>query len=792
MNRKFRLFALLTVLCCCLGFASGQTNEQIKAARALAKQQGYSDAEIDKMLAGQQKGTATTGEKGLKTGEEEMMRTINKDGSMTVMRLDTTKFKEYARLDSIKRAEDQKIKIYGHDFFQSSFLTFIPSFNVPTPESYRLAPGDEVVLDIWGSQYLSTSQVISPEGSITIPEIGPVYLMGNTVREAEKYLRSYLSTYYAGLEGDKPTAFLRISLGKIRSLTINVVGDVTKPGTYSLPSLSSVMSALYMAGGPSEIGTLREVKIYRKNKLSSIFDMYGFFQDGKYDSNLRIEDDDIIKVGAYTNLVTIVGEVKRPMKYEMLDSENLETLIRYAGGFADAANTERVHVTRKKGFRRESFDVSSSHFGTFHLTDGDSLTVSTNIEDNLNRVYIEGAVWHQGSYAISDTLCTLQQLITSAGGLKDEAYSDRGYIKRLNEVRDSISIHFSVKDVMAGNEEVILFRDDSVRIFAHHELSPNSTILTYGELNKHYTISFRQGITLGDVILLSGGFSAGAAKNNIDVARRNFDNTSQAGDTIATIYNFNLLEHPEDHNFELAPYDMVFVRSLPNFKRQQAITIRGEVNFPGTYVVENNVVRISEVIQKAGGLNRDAYIMGATIRRRLSEQEYLRAKLATDIAKKQVGKDSLLISSVNRGDSYNVGLDLQAALDQPGTYADIVLREGDVIEIPILNNTVKISGGVLMSNVVPFNERNSVKDYIDQAGGYAKDAYRGRVYIVFMNNTAAAKGSKYFKPAPGCEIVVPQRDLSKERRISATEVMSIASSTASVAAMVVSMVNALK
>lgn len=449
-------------------------------------------------------------------------------------------------------------------------------------------------------------------------------------------------------------------------------------------------------------------------------------------------------------------------------------------------------MTRAKGLRSESFDVTRRKFGSFYLKDGDSLTVSPNIKDNMNRVYITGSVWHQGAYAISDTLSTLQQLIKAAGGVKDDVYEERGYIQRFNERRDTIALHFNVANVVDGSEEVMLFPDDSIRIFAYHELEKRTLIYSFGEVNQPDTFVFRPGITLGDVILLSGGFSVGAAKSNIDVARRNVnDGAMVATDTISTVFNFNLLERPEDVNFELAPYDVIFVRTAPNYRKQQTITVDGEVNFPGKYVVEKNVVRLFDVIKKAGGFNQDAYVRGATIERKLTDEEYQRAVLARDMAIRQPGVDSTMIEVIDREARYKVGIDMQAAVDNPGSFADVVLREGDIVSVPKMNNTVKISGGVLFKNVVTYNPSLNPKDYINMAGGYLKHSIKKDTYIVYMNGTVSKRGTSRYKVEPGCEIIVPMKDMTNVNRVSAAEVAAIASSTASVAAMVISMISTL-
>lgn len=779
LNMKLRTLAI-TIGAFLLSLSlSAQTAAEIEMAKKMARAQGYSEAEINAMIQKQKSGNST----------------VNTTVTATPVDRTPAQFVTETATETLEKPKETVVlsDIYGHAIFQSQNMNFVPSYNIPTPANYKLAAGDEIVIDIWGAVYQNMTQEISPEGSITVPDLGPIYLAGQTIEQAEKNLKIQLGRIYSGITAEEPTTFIRLSLGRIRSFAINVVGDVVNPGTYTLPSLSTISSALYLAGGPTKIGSVRNIKVYRDNKLVNTFDLYKFMLDGDFASNVRLEDNDLIKVNPYSSLVKIAGQVKRPMTYEMIEGETVAKILEYSGGFAGDANQSRIHITRKMGERAESYDVISKDFSTFKLMDGDSLTVMSNIQDNKNRVYIEGSVWHQGSYAISDTLNTLQQLIAAAGGVKDDVYEDRGYIQRFNERRDTIALHFSVKNVLEGTEEVMLMPDDSIRIFAHRELEKRTLVYTFGEVNKPETLVFRPGMTLGDVILLSGGFTVGAAKSNIDVARRNVnDGEMEASDTISTVYNFNLLENPQDQNFKLAPYDIVFVRVAPNYKKQQTVTVAGEVNFPGSYVVEKNVVRISDVIKKAGGVNHDAYVQGATIQRRLTDAEYQRALTARKMALKQAGVDSTMIDEVNRDERYNVGIDLQAALDNPGSYADVVLQEGDIINIPKMNNTVKISGGVLYTNVVTYDPSLKPKDYINMAGGFTKQSIKKSTYIVYMNGKVSRKGTSAFQVEPGCEIIVPVKDVEQMKRVSAAEVMSIASSTASVAAMVVSMINALK
>ncbi len=789
MSQKIKILILIVSFLSFsfLSYSQNGTANEIKMAKEMAKKQGYSEKEIEKMFTTSKKGEEIK----QNDAELELMRSVTKDG-VVAMRMDTTLFKKMAHLDSLKKVEANKIKIYGHEMFESTYLNFIPSLNIPTPSNYVLAPGDEVVLDIWGASYLHLTETISPEGSINIPEIGPVYLIGYTIQKAQNHLKSYLSKYYSGLEKSENT-YIRLALGKIRTITINVVGDVKKPGTYTLPSLSTILSGLYLAGGPTDVGTLRNIKLYRGNKLVTTFDLYSFFFEGNVNSSVRLEDNDVLIVGEYVNLVKIVGAIKRPMVYEINKNETVEDLLKYSGGFKGEANSTIIHINRVVGTQMESHDVPSENFSSFVINDGDSVTVMSNRLEYKNEVHLSGAVVNAGSYSISDSIGTLSKLLKVAGGIREDAYLDRGYIQRLAENKDTLGINFVVRDILDGTNDVLLSSGDSIKIFPSQELVDYQYIITTGELNKPDTLSFMKGMTIGDAILLSKGFKTGASRSNIDVARRIVRDINQTTlDTISIVYNLDFINNKNDINFELSPFDIILVRNMPQFKEQQTITISGEVLFPGEYVVEKNIVRLSDIVNKAGGINSDAYSKGAVLIRKFSDEEYSRLKLAIKISKKQAGTDSTLIEDIDRNEGYRVGIDFDEALSKPGSYSDVILKTGDKILIPKMNNTVKISGAVLFKNVVSYNPSLSPKDYVNLAGGYMKHAMKRHTYIVYMNGKVSKKGTSNFIVEPGCEIVVPMKDIDGKNRVSAAEVASIASSTASVATMVVSIVSLLK
>lgn len=786
-----------------------QSTAEIEMAKAMAKSYGYSEDEINSMLNQQQnKNNSNTtnvqidrNKSAKEYGQNINDNVLNTKGLLNVQDMQNLQnsqnpqnmqnmlgFQDFGGFFFKEKVDT--LPIFGHNLFKSETLNFIPNYNIPTPANYRLAPGDEIVIDIWGATYYNFTTTVSPEGSITIEQVGPVYLTGYTIEEAQKVLSERLSAIYSGISGNSPNTFLRLTLGKIRSLSVNVVGDAAKPGTYTLPSLSTVFTAIYMAGGPTKIGSLRNVQLYRKGKLFKTIDFYDFLVNGNYSGNIRLEDDDLIIIPPYENMVEIRGSIKRSMRYELKSDENVADLIKYAAGFSDTANVNLVHVIRNKGDRTTTFDITSEKFESFNLADGDQVRIPANIRRNRNIVTISGAVWFPGDYAITEETSTVKDLIEKAGGLMDEAYKERGYILRLNEERDTVALSFNVEKVLSGEESIKLFNQDSVSIFSNNDIKVGYTLLTQGEFNDAKILLYREGITLGDAIILSGGQVLGAS-STLEVARRNYDKSMHRSDTAAIVYNVDISKEG-GLDFKLMPYDIITSRLLPNFQEQQSITITGEINFPGHYVFEQRNLRISDVIKKSGGYTKDAYLEGATISRLLTEEEYQRALTAAKLTLAQPGIDTSMIDMPTREDRYLVGFNLKDALENPHSYNDVVLKSGDIINIPELNSTVKISGAVLYPNVVVFDPSISVNQYIKMAGGYIKGAIKKDKYIVFMNGMASTKGNKNFKPMPGCEIIVPKKDLENTRRISASEIVSIASSTTSIATMVVSMVNLLK
>ncbi len=806
-------------LVCTLALSStvmmAQSAAEIELAKQLARQQGYSDAQINAMLEKKNSNesvhsTVTVNRNSAAIQQQQMMQQQQMQMQMNygVAGQAGVVPQQPEPVQEPKLLQGADL-IYGHNLFKNKNLNFVPSYNVPTPSNYKLSAGDELVIDIWGDAISNITATISPDGSVNIPNLGPVYLAGQTVEKAEKSLKSYLSKIYSGIAQEEPTTFVKLALGKTKTVTVNVVGDVEKPGSYTLPALSTIASAMYLAEGPNDLGTVRAVNLYRNGKLVSSFDVYEFIAKGTFNSNVKLEDNDVISVAPYAGVVTVLGGVKRPMKYEILPGETLDKVLAYAGGFSDNAYSNKVHVDRivhtnnVKGATGESFDVMAEQYGSFQLKDGDVVTINVNSDQFRNRVKIAGAVWRPGTYAITADNSNLKQLIQAAGGLRDDAHTDKGFVVRFGKDRNKEQVSFNVHDVILGKEDILLVPDDSVQIFSKDSLKPVQTVKIYGEVNnptgpmtfngQSNTFEYREGMTIGDIILMAGGLTSGATLNNVEVARR-MPKTQTAEEhfqeQVAAVYTYNLMKNPADADVKLEPFDIVFVRRSTAFKPQQTIIIDGEVNYPGTYVVEKNTVRLSDIIDRAQGFNNDAYVKGAKLTRSLTKEEFDRLKVAMEIAKKQAN-DTTAVDSLQIGESYTVAIDLEKALANPGSVADVVLREGDIISVPKINSTVKISGGVLFPNTVSYDPKKSWQYYISNAGGITPDGLKRKVYMVHMNGSVATKGDSNFKVQPGTEIVVPTKDKENKGQ-SLASIMGIATSTASFAAMVTTIINQVK
>ena len=683
----------------------------------------------------------------------------------------------------------EKKEIFGHNIFSNRRLSFAPSLNIPTPLNYRLGAGDEVIIDVWGSNEATIRQTISPDGFINIPNLGVVTLNGMTVREAEQYLRKKLAQIYP-VDGEDAASDFKLTLGNIRTIQVSVTGEVVVPGTYSISSLSNIYNALYCAGGVNDLGSLRKVQLVRNGKQKAIVDLYDFILNGVLPDGLTLEDGDVINVPLYLSLVNIEGSVKRPMYYEMKDGETVQDLLDYAGGFAGDAYRSNINVVRQNGVEYQVYTVDSNLFSAFILKDGDALTVGALIDRYENKLEVKGAVYRPGIYQLGDGIRTVSELIAKADGLKGDAFTNRALIHREREDLTFEVISVDVKAVLSGQApDIQLQRNDILNIPSIYDLNDIGTITIEGEVATPGTFVYEANMTVEDIIMQAGGLLESASTVRIDVSRRIKNPASkEQPDSIANVFTRSFKDGyvvSEDLDFVLLPYDYVNVRRSPGYAEQGKVKVSGEVIFPGDYVLTHKNERLSDVIARAGGLNKWAYVKGARLIRHTLAEERNRTRSGMTVL--TTGKDSVNVANLDLDETYSVGIDLEAALAAPGSDADLVLRKDDMILIPEYINTVKISGNVMYPNVVAYNSGMSVRDYVEMAGGYGYRSKKNKAYIIYMNGTIArARQMSKGVVEPGCEIVIPQK---RDKEFDVSSLMSVATTSSSVATMLATIMN---
>lgn len=714
----------------------------------------------------------------------------------------------YKNLLAKYRRENNIKKVFGRDIFNRKDLTFEPAMNIATPQNYVLGPGDDVYIDVYGASQKNAQATVTPDGTINIENFGPIQVGGLTVAQATARVRQQMGKYYNGSK-------ISLTLGQTRTITVNIMGEVKKPGSYTLSAFGTVFHALHMAGGVSNYGTLRNIKVYRKDVLISVVDVYDYMLNGKLSGNVRLSDNDVIVVGAYDNLVRIVGKVKRPMWFEMKNNESLGTLLRYAGGFTGDAYKKSVRVFRKNGQQLSIHTVNEFDMGSFTLTDEDSISVDSVIQRFENMVEVKGAVFRPGMYQVGDDINSVRSLLEAAEGTTEYAFTAHALLHRKKKDRRLEVIAVDIDGIMEGSvPDIPLQNEDVLFIPTRQDVQENQTLSIRGEVQYPGIYQFAENTTLEDLVLQAGGLKESASTIKVEVSRRIVNPKAEVNDSIiARTYTFALKDGfviDGDPGFILAPFDEVYVHQSPGTNVQKNVTVDGEVMFAGVYTLPKRNARLSDIIKAAGGVNDLAYVKGARLERKTNEAERLQLEDAFRQAKEQQERNMLemALGSSNPAavaqmadskgkttlekfaipNSYPVGIELDKALAHPGSDADIVLRDGDRIIVPEYNGTVRINGAVMHTNTVGFVEGKSVSYYIDQAGGFSSDAKKRNTYILYMNGMVAKVGHNA-KVRPGCEIIVPTKAQSK---MTIAEKMTMATSFSSIATMMATVANILK
>jgi len=687
-------------------------------------------------------------------------------------------------------------QVFGRNIFNTRNLTFEPSVNLATPANYRLGPGDEVIIDIWGASQNTIRQQISPEGTINIQKIGPVNLSGMTVSAANDYLKGALNKIYNGLNNTTdPTSDIRLTLGNIRTIQINVMGEVVQPGTYALSSFSTVFHALYRAGGVSDIGSLRNVQLVRNGKNIATIDVYEFIMKGNTQDDIRLQEGDVVIVPAYDVLVKISGKVKRPMRFEMKKDENLATLIKYAGGFEADAYTRSLRVVRQNGEEYEVNTVKDMDYSIYTMRNGDVVTAEAILNRFTNKLEIRGAVYRPGIYQLSGKLNTIRELVHEAQGLTGDAFLNRAVLYRQREDLTSEVVQIDIRSIMNGTSpNLALMKNDILYIPSIHDLEDRGNVTVHGEVAHPDSYPYADNMTLEDLIIQAGGLKEAASTVRIDVSRRIKNPRSTAdNDTIGQMYTFSLKDGfviDGQPGFILQPYDEVYVRRSPGYQAQQNVVIDGEILFGGNYAMTSREERLSDLVNKAGGPTSLAYLRGAKLTRVASAGEKKRMGDVIRLMSRQLGEAMIDSLGIGVEDTFTVGIDLEKALTNPKGSADLVLREGDVVFIPKNTNTVTINGAVMVPNTVSYMKGKNVDYYLNQAGGYSDNAKKNKKFIVYMNGQVTkVEGSGKKQIEPGCEIIVPSK---AKKKGNIANILGYATSFSSLGMMIASIANLIK
>lgn len=781
--------------------AQTMTDEQVKNFVIEAQEKGISQQEIAKDLLS--RGVSMDQVNRIKKemqskGQQKVENVVDDKLRMRTTSEDMENMQENKSTDEF----DSEIEIFGHRIFQNKDVIFEASYNLPTPSDYRLGSGDQVAIDVWGASQSSLLKTISPDGNISVENLGPIHLSGLTVEQANNLLKQKFESIYAGLNDENPNSNIRLSLAQNRTIQVHVMGEVENPGTYAMSSFATIFNALYQAGGVNEVGTLRDVKVFRKDKMVATYDVYDFILNGRSNMGIRLEDNDIVVVDACKNLVNVTGAVKRAMYYEVLDGETVGQVLKYAGGLSENAYKEDVRIERSGKYEREILTVAKGQLANVNLQDGDVISVDMIAPTFSNMVEIQGAVYRPGKFQLSEQISTVKQLLECAGGLKDEAFLNRAILNRRKPNNTMENLAIDLKLLLDGSiADIPLRKNDVLLILEWSELNEMRTISVSGEVLFAGTYEYRDNMTIEDAVLGAGGLKESASSVRVLVARRpkNSYSTTEL-DSIAQLFELTLNEDlriSDGQPFMLCPFDEIVVRKSPGYNAQEKVKIEGEVLFSGTYVLPSKHTTLSQLVQMSGGCTSDAYPYSAKLYRLKSESEReldeKSFEAALEMATNQ--EDSLAIIEKHEKEAktkeYSIAIDLAAALENPGSGVDILLQEGDRLVVPRKIDVVRVSGEVMVPNAISYREGMALKYYVNQSGGYTDSANKSKIYVVHANGDVEKVNRRSRAVYPGSEVVVSAKK-KREGGMSAAQLVSLGSTASSLATVVLALMNVLK
>ncbi|MFW5821411.1 MAG: SLBB domain-containing protein, partial [Bacteroidota bacterium] len=697
-------------------------------------------------------------------------------------------------MEEKEKEEEKELGVFGQRLFKQKNLSFAPNLNIPTPKDYVLGPGDEILIEVYGASQESYALTINPEGWVRINNLGPVRLSGLTIEKARERLKNRLSNIYSGMKGSDPNTFAEIALGNLRSISVNVTGEVNMPGSYTLPSFATVFNALYLAAGPNENGSFRKIKLVRENDVIARVDLYDFLLSGIAKNNIRLQDQDIVFVEAYDSRVSLKGEVKRPAIYEIIQDESLADLIGYAGGFSENAFRGKLTLTRNTPVQKKIIDVNIQEYASTPVQNGDIILVGKILSRFENRVSVKGAVYREGDYQLREGM-TLAGLIEKAQGLSKDVYLPQASLYRLQENMKMSVIPVDLEAVITGQTQIDLQAEDMLYVSSIFELEEELSLKISGEVQKEGEYPFYEGVNLGELIRMAGGLKESASLARLEVARRlknreAIEKESRIAEVFTLQLPANLSLSSEAMSFKLEPNDVIFIRRSPGYEVQQLVSVEGEISFPGKYSLANNRERLSDLIKRSGGLTGEAYPPGATLFRKTEEASpEVREKVLTQL--EQASEDTLQIANEEMDNEQAIGIDLPFILANPGSPEDLLLKDGDRLQIPTELQTVRLSGALLYPVTVKYEKDKSISYYIANAGGFNENALRSKTYVLYANGSVDRTRSflgirDYPKVEPGAEIIVPRKP--EKERVSAQQAISISSAVASMALVLVTLI----
>lgn len=768
------------------------TDQQILQLRQRAEDSGLTEAQMK----------ATLISRGFPPNElnklEERLRLIDSGLSKVEVsgrsRQDTVQTTEVPEMN-IDFEPGPESRIFGYDLFRNKNLTFEPSLNIPTPPTYQIGPGDQLIIDIWGASQQNYQLPVTPDGNIYIENLGPIQVNGLTIEQASNRIIGRLKSIYAGLGSPDRNTYGQVTLGNIRTININILGEVNMPGTFTLSAFATIFNALYASGGPSFNGSFRNIELIRNNEIIAVLDIYDFLMTGKQDNNIRLRDQDIIKVNPYISRVDLTGEVKRPGLYELAEEESIDDLISYSGGFSDKAYQKTLTVYRNTDRERKILNVAKEDFHSLIMQDGDSIPVAPILKRFENRVTINGAVYRPGEYALSDGL-TLNELLNRAEGLTDDAFVNRALIYRTREDLSLEVIPVDLKPIINNEASFTLKREDIISVASIFGLREEYYIEINGEINHEGIFPYMENTSLEDIIVIAGGLKESASLSKVEVARRikSGDEKPISGD-ISEIFYFNIDKElnisSEASDFKLQPFDQVFIRKSPGYEEAQSLTVEGEVVYPGTYILGSKSDRVSDLIGRAGGFTSEAYLEGAQLIRKVEINQERRQEIIENLMSEST--DSLQFN-LEEGNEQAIGINLNSIMKSPGSKFDLLLQNKDRLIIPKELQTVRLSGALLFPITVRYDQSYNFNKYISMSGGFADNAKRRKTYVIYANGSVDKTNNfmfikNYPDVQPGAEIVVPQK-LAKDK-MSTGEIIGITSALSSMALIIVTIINSI-